>query len=194
MYWKVKIIRSFHCPILIENFLSKMVSILCRNVLSILPFVLHFLSRYEQKFLEREASKPIATHFKFPSPKNGFDELCFICTSNFTIVLHPFQFPVHHATEHWSFNYSNSQHFTIIVNSSKYVRLSFNVYSEKCATLVLSIFKSFLIEIDQTQKNWSDRKSPVKNRWSINRFFNLEFLATKVNVYFCENKCLFLCN
>ncbi len=44
--------------------------------------------------------------------------------------------------------------------------------------LVPSIFKNFLIEINRTQKTRSDRKSSVKNRWSINWFFNLEFLET----------------
>ncbi len=44
--------------------------------------------------------------------------------------------------------------------------------------VVLSIFKNFLIEIDQTQKNLSEWKSAVKNRWSINRFFNFEFLVS----------------
>ncbi len=43
---------------------------------------------------------------------------------------------------------------------------------------MLSIFKNFLIEIDQTPKNQSDQKSSVNNRWSIKRFFNLEFLVT----------------
>ncbi len=41
-------------------------------------------------------------------------------------------------------------------------------------------------------KKFSDQKSPVKNWWSINRFFNLEFLVMKINVYFCKNKRLFL--
>ncbi len=44
--------------------------------------------------------------------------------------------------------------------------------------VVLSIFKNIPIEVNQTQKNRSDRKSFIKNRWSIKRFFNLKFLVT----------------